>query len=546
MQSDMALGLHGTKRRETSLLGLVEHLQFRPAAYLRAAMTVALSTAAAAVIDQSAAVPNLSLVFLIGVLICAIRDGLGASLFASALSVLSYDFFFLPPIFHFDIADPPNVVAAIVFFASAVLVSNLAALTRRQAKIAEHRAAVTAELQRYSGMLAGIARLDDLGCAATRQVATMLTLRAVLLLPERGDLAHYFAYPPDAATDGGVPAGAHAVWHSSLAFERGAVSAPNYDRLFLPLRTERNTIGLLAVDRDGRPPVLTAEERRLLDALAAQTAVALERVRLADTIDETRLSAETERLRAALLRSISHDLRTPLAAILGAITGLRAYGETYDRTARDIMMTTIQDETERLNRFVGNLLDMTRLESGGLALTRGLTHLDEIVGTALQRSSKMLAGHPVELELAADLPRVDVDFLLFEQILVNLLDNAAKFTPPGGTIRIRAGRRDRLIAVEVIDDGPGIPPADVERVFDPFYRVHATDRQSAGTGLGLAICRGFIEAMGGHITAGNRPERSGAVLTITLPTPTPTPSPVAATPEAKPRSAAGLASPASA
>ena len=276
---------------------------------------------------------------------------------------------------------------------------------------------------------------------------------------------------------------------------------------------------VLGIDREQPGPLLTPDERRLLDALADQTAVAVERIRLAEDIDKARLDAETDRLRAALLTSISHDLRTPLASILGSITSLRRYGTSYDAAARDELMATIQEEAERLNRFVGNLLDMTRLESGALELKRSLIDLGDIVGTALQRCAKILARHRVAVALAPDLPALSLDFVLFEQVLVNLLDNAAKYSPEGSRIDIRARRDGELVVIEVLDEGDGIPLGFVERVFDKFYRVHATDRQRAGTGLGLAICRGFVEALGGRIVAANRSDRRGAILTITLPVP---------------------------
>jgi two-component system sensor histidine kinase KdpD len=275
---------------------------------------------------------------------------------------------------------------------------------------------------------------------------------------------------------------------------------------------------------------LTPDERRLLDALADQTAVALERVRLAEDIDEARLMAETERLRSALLTSISHDLRTPLASILGSITSLRSYGRAYDEGTRDELMATIQDEAERLNRFVGNLLDMTRLESGALEPKRSLIDLADVVGTALQRSAKVLARHHVEIDLPADLPALDLDFVLFEQVMVNLHDNAAKYAPAGSLVMLRARRDGDQVVIEISDEGEGIPPADLERIFDKFYRVHAADRQRAGTGLGLAICRGFVEALGGRIVAANRADRRGGVLTITLPVPTQRLDPVASLP----------------
>jgi len=229
------------------------------------------------------------------------------------------------------------------------------------------------------------------------------------------------------------------------------------------------------------------------------------------------MTAETERLRSALLTSISHDLRTPLASIIGALTALRGFGDSYDSAARAELMATIETEAERLNRFIGNLLDMTRLESGAIELKPVLVDVGEVVGTALQRAHRLLADHRVEVDLAADLPMVRVDYLLFEQVLFNLLDNAAKYAPTGTLITMRGRTVGEMILVSVIDEGPGIPPEDVERIFDKFYRAQAQDRQRAGTGLGLATGRGFMAAMGGTITAANRTDRSGAVFTLTLP-----------------------------
>jgi two-component system sensor histidine kinase KdpD len=502
--------------------------------YLRSVGMVAIALGVAKLIDQVIDVPNLSLVILTGVLLSAIAYGLGPSLFASAVSVLAYNFFFLPPVYTFTIADPANVVALVAFMVVAVLVSNLAAHTRNQAKTAAQRAKTTAELYAYSRKLAGIAKLDDLLWASTYQIAAMLKVRAVMLLPENEILVLRAAYPPEDEIDEADLAAARWTWIHNRPAGRGSVSLPGAKRLFLPLRTGRSAVGVLGVDRDApevrRGALLTPDEHRLLDALADQTAVAIERVRLAEDVDQARLDAETERLRAALLTSISHDLRTPLASILGAITSLRSFGTTYDAQTRDELATTIQDEAERLNRFVGNLLDMTRLESGAIELKRNRVDLGDIVGTALQRTAKMLAGHHVSLDLPADLPALELDFVLFEQVLVNLLDNAAKYTPAGTTIEIRARRAGEAVVIEVRDEGDGIPPDDLERIFDKFYRVHAADRQRAGTGLGLAICRGFVQAHGGTITAANRADRTGAVLTITLPVPPALPS----SPETRP------------
>ncbi len=308
-------------------------------------------------------------------------------------------------------------------------------------------------------------------------------------------------------------------WDRNQPAGRGADTLPGAKRLFLPLRTGRGAVGVLGINRAAPGPLFAPDERRLLDALADQTAVAIERTQLAESIDKARLQAETERLRASLLTSISHDLRTPLASIIGTITSLRSFGKLYDEPTRDEMLATAQDESERLNRFVANLLDMTRLDSGKIEAKREMIDLSDIVGAALQRAGKVLESHRVTVNLSPDLPMLSVDFLLLEQMLFNLLDNAAKFAPEGSIIEIAGSREDGDAVITVRDEGPGIPPEDLERIFDKFYRVRSGDRQRAGTGLGLAICRGFAEAQGGRITASNRGDRSGAIFTIRLPIP---------------------------
>jgi two-component system sensor histidine kinase KdpD len=346
----------------------------------------------------------------------------------------------------------------------------------------------------------------------------MLKVRVVTLLPDEANRLEVRAgYPPEDELDDADLAAARWTWDHNHAAGRGADTLPGGKRLFLPLRTGRGAVGVIGIDRDGEGAVLTPEERRLLDALADQAAIAVERTRLAEDIDEARLLAETERLRSALLTSISHDLRTPLASIIGAITSLRSYGDNYDTDAREELMATVQDEAERLNRFVGNLLDMTRLESGALEPKREYLDLGEVVGTSLDRTAKIMHRHEVIVDIAPDLPMLSLDAVLMEQVLVNLLDNAAKYAPPASRIQLKVYRDDQDIQIDVIDEGPGIPENALERIFDKFYRVRATDRQRAGTGLGLAICRGFVEALGGRIIAHNRTDGTGAILRVSFP-----------------------------
>jgi two-component system sensor histidine kinase KdpD len=464
---------------------------------------------------------SVSLVFLMAVLGSAIAWGLWPALFASLISVLAVNFFFLPPLYTFTISDPENVVALFFFGLVAVIASNFTAATRAQVVSARTRAKATAELYAFSRKVAAIGTLDDLLWATAFQVSSMLKLNTVLLLPDEEsrtlDLAS--AYPPEDRLDGADMAAARWCWEHSHPAGRGSDTLPGGRWLFLPLRTGSGTVGVLGIDRDAPGPLLTPDERRLLDALADQVAVAIERISLARGLAEARVLAETERLRAALLTSISHDLRTPLASILGTVSSLRTYADKYDAGDRDELLATLESEAERLNRFVGNLLDMTRLESGAIESKLDLVDVAEIIGAALERAGSVLARHRVEISIEPDLPMLRLDAILFEQVLFNLLDNAAKYAPDGSRIDVGAHQDEEAVAVEVVDEGPGIPPADLERVFDKFYRVHAQDRRRAGTGLGLAICRGFVEAQGGRIEARNRRDRSGAVLTVRIPVP---------------------------
>jgi two-component system sensor histidine kinase KdpD len=495
---------------------------FDPKPYIGAALTVAAALLAGEALKYILVVTSISLVFLTAVLATAAAWGLWPSLLACLLSVLAYNFFFLPPLYTFTIGDPENVVALFFFLIAALIAGNLAAGVRAQAVAARQRARTTEEVYQFSRKLAGIVSLDDLLWATVYQIAAMLKVRVVLLLPDDGTVAVHAGYPPEDALDEADLAAARWCWEHNRPAGRGADTLPGAKRLFLPMRTGRGPVGIIGIDSDKPGPLLTPDQRRLFDALSDQAAVSIERINLADDVDRARLLAETERLRSALLTSISHDLRTPLASILGAASSLETYGSVLDDAARKEMLHTIQDEAERLNRFVANLLDMTRLESGAVELNRQAADLGEVIGSALARAGKVLAGHRVRLEIEPELPLLSLDVVLFEQALFNLLDNAAKYTPPGTTVTLRAWHDASTpgggtVKLQVIDEGPGIPPDALERVFDKFYRVHSGDRQRAGTGLGLAVGRGFIEAMGGTIAAGARTGRPGAVFTVTLP-----------------------------
>ena len=487
--------------------------------YLMALLFVAIGLVAARVIQPAFGIENVDLVFLTAVVSVAVRFGLWPSLLASVAASLCYNFFFLPPVYTFTITDPTNVAAFFFFMLIALLVSNVAARVRTQAVTAISRVRTTESLYAFSRKLAGTATLDDVLWATAYQTALMLKVRVVLLLPEDGVLTVKAGYPPEDQLDKADLAAANWAWGNDRPAGRGSDTLPGAKRLFLPMRTGRGAIGVIGIDDDRTGPLLTPDQRRLLDALVDQGALAIERVLLVEDMDRVKRTVESDRLRGALLTSISHDLKTPLASVLGAASTMRDLGSGLtDAQKRDLLATVI-DESERLNRFIANLLDMTKLESGAIVPNAARHDVSEIVGSALRRAGKILVHHKVSLELAADLPMLELDAVLFEQVLFNLLDNAAKYAPADTTISIKGTRDQGKVSLQVMDEGNGIPPAELESVFDKFYRAQKGDHVRPGTGLGLAISRGFVEAMHGTISAANRVDRSGAVLTIRLPVP---------------------------
>jgi two-component system sensor histidine kinase KdpD len=492
---------------------------FNPRPYLLALVITAAGLAAAELIQPWFGIENVDLVLLTAVVGVAVRFGLWPSLLATVAASLAYNFFFLPPIYTFTITDPTNVAAFFLFMLIAILVSNVAARVRTQADTAIGRIRMTEQLYAFSRKLAGTATLDDVLWATAYQTALMLKVRVVLLLPEQGLLTVKAGYPPEDQLDQADLAAANWAWSNDRVAGRGSDTLPGAKRLFLPMRTGRGSIGVIGIDNDRTGPLLTPDQRRLLDALVDQGALAIERVLLVEDMDRVKRTMESERLRSALLTSISHDLKTPLASVLGAASTMRDLASGLSEQEKHDLLATVIDESERLNRFIANLLDMTKLESGAVVPNLALHDVGEVVGSALRRASKILAQHRIALDFAADLPMLEIDAVLFEQVLFNLLDNAAKYSQAGSAITMRSYREGTQFVLEVADEGEGIPDGEVESVFDKFYRVQKSDHVRPGTGLGLAISRGFIEAMHGRIFASNRADRSGAVLTIRLPIP---------------------------
>jgi two-component system, OmpR family, sensor histidine kinase KdpD len=490
--------------------------------YLEGVITTALATGLGKLVDSLIVLPNISLVYVVPVLVAAVRHGLVPSIWVAGLSVLCFNFFFLPPLYEFTISDPANVVALFFFMFVAIAASALAVRTRTQTEQARREARTTADLYAFSRKIAGVVDLYDLLWTVATHLARLLNAEVVILMPEKtpdgnGKLEAAAAFPPGTELSEADLAAARWSWDADQPTGKGTDTLPGGRWLFVPIRTSRSGIGVIGVLslKDGGG--LLAAERRLLDAVGNQAAVAIERVTLAADIDQAQLGADRERMRSAMLTSVSHDLRTPLASIIGALSSLRSYSDRYDEATRAELLGTALSEAERLDRFVGNLLAMTRLDAGAITPKREAVEVGDLVSTTLRRVLPLLAGHQVGSSVPPGLPSLSLDFVLAEQALFNLLDNAGKYSPAGGRIEIEARQVGARVEIVVRDEGPGLAAADLDRIFDKFYRAHEGDRRLAGTGLGLAIAKGFVEVQGGTITARNRGDRSGAEFVVSYP-----------------------------
>ncbi len=496
----------------------------RAAADLRGYAWAAAQAAAATVVgvagrDQLAA-PDVVMVFLVGIVLIALRFGRGPSVVASALAVMSYDFFFVPPVHAFSVHDLRHLLTFGMMFGAGLLLSDLTLRLRRQERSARAREERTAALYALSRDLGAAATGPDLARVVATHAAAGAEGSAAVLLPDSDGSLREAAH---AGPAGPVDDNARAVGRWVLEHGRpaglGTETVRGATRLRPPLARGPRVPGLLAVPPgDGRPP--DAEQRQTLEAAARQAALALERASLAEAARLADLRARTEELRSSLLSTVSHDLRTPLATIKGAATVLRA-GLPADGPAEGVALArSIEDEADRLERLVGNLLDMTRLESGELRLQREWIPLEEIVGAAATRLEEPLGARPLVVDLPSDLPLLAVDATLLEQVFVNLLENALRHAPGDTPIEVRAREAGGSVTVEVADRGPGLPAGAEARLFEKFFRAGSPARR--GAGLGLAICRGIVEAHGGRIAAANRPD-GGAVFRFTLPVPGDTP-----------------------
>lgn len=464
-----------------------------------ALVSVAVAAGLGYMLDLWLRLPNLSMVFLIPVIFCAARFGLWPAVTASALSFLAFDFLFVDPRYEFTISEPQEFLSLIVFLIVAIFTAMLASRVREQSRITSARAQAVQSLFEFSRKISGAASLDDvLWAAAIHAQKTFDARCVVLLMPEDGELRIHAAWPPVDRLEIGEASAAHWALEKSEPAGWRTGTLPNVRFQFRPLTTTRGAIGVAGVEPKIADEPLSAQDERTLTSILEQTAIAIDRSLLVGDSAKAAAIEENEKLRTTLLASLSHDLRTPLASITGAVTSLRQLGDKMPAPDRQDLLASIEEEAGRLSRFVANLLDMSRIESGALAPRRDLVDVAEVVRIAVARCKKIFPGQKTSVSLAIDLPPIRGDANLLGQILFNLLDNAHKYGGPAGAI-IHARREGGEAVVTVTDEGPGIKPGDLERIFEKFYRGGRPDGRKAGTGLGLSICRGLAEAMGGTI-----------------------------------------------
>jgi two-component system, OmpR family, sensor histidine kinase KdpD len=477
-----------------------------------------------AALDDILPVPSLALIFITAVLAIAVRSSIGVALYAAALSFVSYNFFFTEPRYTLSISKGEDLVAVVAFLIAAVVCSQLAARLRAQVVMLRAANVHTRALQALGARLARAADEAEVVQAGCQELATALGCEAILLRGE-GDggagLRIVAREPATAVVDPNDVAAADWVAGHAQAAGRYTGTLTGSAWWFLPLVVERGCLGAAGLRFPAAQVVLSAEQRVLAEALVQQIALAADRAHLVADLETARVESETERLRTALLSSVSHDLRSPLASVIGAASSLSAYGETMPEADRRELLDSIRSEGERLDRYIQNLLDMTRLGSGRMKLQRDWVGLDEVLASAVMRLARQHPAVRVETRHGSEPPLLYVHPALIEQALFNILENAAKVSPPGEPVLVTAERAGNKLVVEVTDRGPGIPEEERRRIFDMFYSVQRGDRSPRGSGLGLTIVRGMIGAHQGRVEALPGPGGAGTTIRVTLPLPEP-------------------------
>jgi len=466
-----------------------------------AVAAVAVGTGAGMVLNRLTTLPNLSMVFLFAVLVSALGYGMWAAIVAACLSFLAYNFFFIEPVFTFTVAEPSEVFSLFVFLVVAIVTGGLAGRLREQANATRDRAETTQALYDFSRRLSGAARLDDVLWLLAAQSAAAIGGRSVVLLKSGADLTIESGWPPEDQLS--TSDWAAAQWANERSEPAGRLTGtlPSARYQFRPLLSTKGALGVIGIDPGGDDEPLPSAKDSALQSFIDQAATAIERTMLVEQAAKAETAAETERLRAALLSSISHDLRTPLASIVGSVTSLRQLGERMSKEDRAELLATIEEEAGRLSRFVSNLLDMTKLEAGAIDIRRDWVDVGDTIRGAVARAKKSFPRRMIDVSIDKKLPLVRGDATLLEQVVFNLLDNAHKYSGPQSVTGVKAQAVARDVEIAVRDDGIGIPSDALEKVFDKFFRVAGGDGRAPGTGLGLSICAGLVRGMGGSISA---------------------------------------------
>ncbi|ATQ42807.1 sensor histidine kinase [Caulobacter mirabilis] len=489
--------------------------------HLAAIALVALAGVTAHFIDERAEQANLAMIFMLSVLGSGLAFGLWPAITAAALSAFLYNFFFLQPHLSIRIGHPADVLTFMVFFATALTTGWLTGRVRDQARIVSRRAASVSALLVASRRLSSSARKEDAAAALAEQLAAATGGAAVVLTPVGDDIAATAASPGAEELAAGDMAAARWSWERGEPAGAGTGTLPNSAWTFRPLQGIKARAGVAGV----HPSALaTEEDERFVSALLDQGAAALERAEFAAQAADAEALRRTDRLRGALLNSVSHDLRTPLSTVLGSVTTLLDYGKSLSAKVQRDLMESIREEAERLSRYVGDLLDMTRLEGGAVTARQEWVDIRDVLRAGVDRVQRRLGKRKVARDFPPELSMVKADPSLLEQALVNILENAVAYSPDGSTIEVAAYEDRGNVVISIEDEGPGIPTAELERVFEKFRRLEEpTDRAAAadrgkGAGLGLAISKGFVEAMGGRIAAASPiHDGQGTRVLISLP-----------------------------
>ena len=505
-------------------------------AILLVAATTLLGLPLRSIIDPG----NLVMIYLLVVVASAIYLGRGPSIVSAIFGVLALDFFFVPPAFTFEVTNTQYVLTFVGLLVVGLVISALTVRVREEADAAEQRESETAELYEFTRDLAATSGIEDITRAVITHIGQTLSRDVAVFLPEgtESETLKPRAVSPGLTLDDNQLAVAMWAFQHDESAGRGTDTLPAASIHCLPLKTSRGKIGVLGIKPANPASYLTQRQRRLLESFANQASLAIERVQLAEQANQVKLHQATEKLQTALLDSISHELRTPLVSITGALSSLQEENSHLDHASRTSLVETALSEAERLNQLVGNLLDMTRIEGGAIRVKQEPCDVQEIISSALGQIGHRLKDRKINVDVPSNLPMVPMDFALIVQVLVNLLDNAIKYSPSHSAIDIMARTADNHLEIQVADRGIGIPPEDLARVFDKFFRVERAvnprhlvpvsgnpstktfrvkrPEKVAGTGLGLSICKGLIEAHGGTIKAANR-EGGGTILTLTLP-----------------------------